>query len=312
MKRINKLLVTCLSIQLGFRRVLKKSIFLYPLTLSLLSASIFYYFFSFLPQQIKLNKIKPQIEFISDKILWDGMFIVTEMTHHNISQNKYYEGTLTISELENALKGNFFDTNLYYSTTNKNGEQYQIGDFVSEYLSNINNNIEVLLRYIIYLDPEQLNIINELQRNVLFGLWDNARDNKEVTIDEIIYIPVRVDLSRYKIALLEFYNTLQKLEKYVDENCYSKLKSLQTKASRAYFSKKYKLAIKYDLKILGISKNDKDAMFYLGASLINDYQIAKGIEILKSNLKLYPDQEEFIKSNIANEYAKKMIFENLK
>jgi hypothetical protein len=303
------------SFLIWFKNSFKKSILilLYSLFLSLLSASIFYYFISFLPRQRDQDKIKPQIEFLADKILWDGSFIVTEMTHRNISQNKYYDETLTMSELEHALKGNYFDTNLYQACFNKNGEQYKIGGFVSEYLSNINSNIGILLRYIIFLDPELLNIINELQRNILFESWDTSFSFKGINFDGKTYKPVRTDLSRYKIALFEFYNTLQKLDKYVDKNCYSKLKSLRAKADRAFFfRKKYKLAIIYNQKILKIIKNDKVAMFYLGASLINDYQFDQGIEILKNFLKLYPDQEQFIKSNIRSEYAKRKIFENLK
>lgn len=296
-----------------FTNFTKQSTFWFPLVLSTLSALIFYYFINYIPRQRDINKIKPQIEFITDKILWDGMFIVTEMTHQNISQNKYYDGSLTLIELENALRENFFDTKMKYDCYNlKSNELYNIGGFVSDYLSNINKNIGVLLRYIIYLDPEFLNIINELQRNILFESWDNSRAIGKINFYGGLLKPVRNDISEFKICVFEFYKTLQKLEKYVDENYYSKLKSLQIKASRAYFSKKYKLAIEFNLKILEFNKYDKDAMFYLGASFINDYQISRGIKILKEGLGLYPDLEQFIKSNIENEYAKKKIFENSK
>jgi len=313
MKNLIKSSIANLSKWLSSIQVfLKKSIFWYPLILSLLSASIYYYFFTVIPQQKALNKIKPQIEYLSDNILRDGMFIVTEMTHRNISQNQYYDGVLTVNEIEKALEGNFFDTSLSYACIKKNGEQYNIGEFVTEHLSFISSNIDLLLRYIIYLDPEQIKLINELQRNLLFRVWNNAYSDVGIKLDGKIYKPVRRDLSLYKIAVFEFYTTLQKLELYVDQNCYSKLKSLQTKAERAYFSQKYKLAIKYNQKILDINKNNKEAQFYLGASLINDQQIIKGVEILKNTLKLYPDQEQFIKSNIANDYAKRKIFEDSK
>jgi len=286
----------------------RTSIFWYPLILSIFSALIFFYFFSVLPRHQESKKVKPQIEYLTDKILWDGMFIVTEITHQNLTQNKYNEGVLTVKEIETALKGNFFDTKLRYVCVNQKGEWYNIGDFVSDYLSNIERNSEILFRYIIYLDPEEINIINELLRNDLFETWQNSRFPEIMNIDGQIFKAERKDLSGFKFSVFELYQTLQKLDKYAHEKIYTRHKSLQIKATNAYFANKFKLAIQYNLKILKINKKDQDAMFYYGASLIGDYQIFKGIEVLKKFLKLYPDQKESVKSNIKNEYAKKMIF----
>ena len=270
---------------------------------------IFYFTFSILPRQRDLKKIKPQIEFISDKILWDGMFIVTEMTHQNISQSKYYEGTLTIDELSNALKDCFYDTKLKNSTKNSKGEQYDIGDFVSDYLSNINNNVEQLLRYIIFLDPEFISIINELQRNKLFEAWDNVNQWRKITINGKKYL-AHTDLSKNSKWLFEFYKTMQKLEIYLSSNYYSKIKSYRNKATRAYFDfDDYLQAIEYNKKILKINKSDKYALFYLGASYIKILQIDKGVEYLKKALEIYPDFKPFIKSNIKNKNAVKQVFQ---
>ncbi|GEM_PF-3277892 len=286
----------------------RTSIFWYPLILSIFSGLIFYYFFSVLPRHQELKKVKPQIEYLTDKILSDGMFIVTEMTYQNLTQNKYNEGVLTIREIENALQGIYFDTKLRYICVNQKGEWYNIGDFVSDYLSNIERNSEVLFRYIIYLDPEEINIINELLRNDLFETWHNSRFPEIMNIDGQIFKAERKDLSGFKFSLFEFYQALQKLDKYAHEEIYTRNKSLQINAANAYFSNNFKLAIQYNLEILKINKKDKDAMFYYGASLIGDYQIFNGIKVLKKFLELYPDQKESVKSNIKNEYAKKMIF----
>jgi len=51
----------------------RTSIFWYPLILSIFSALIFYYFFNVLPRHQEMEKVKPQIEYLTDKILWDGM-----------------------------------------------------------------------------------------------------------------------------------------------------------------------------------------------------------------------------------------------
>ena len=185
----------------------KKSFFWYPLILSLLSATIFYYFFSIIPRQQEYKKIKPQVEYLTDKILWDGMFIVTEMTHENITQNKYHFGNITVKEFGNALKGNYFDTKLRYVTVNSNGKWYNIGDFVADYLSNIKKNANILFRYIIYLDPEEINIINELLRNDLFELWDNSRVPEVMNIDGKIYKTERKDLSGFKLKVYNFGST---------------------------------------------------------------------------------------------------------
>ena len=290
----------------------KKSFFWYPLILSLLSATIFYYFFSIIPRQQEYKKIKPQVEYLTDKILWDGMFIVTEMTHENITQNKYHFGNITVKEFGNALKGNYFDTKLRYVTVNSNGKWYNIGDFVADYLSNIKKNANILFRYIIYLDPEEINIINELLRNDLFELWDNSRVPEVMNIDGKIYKTERKDLSGFKLKVYNFYQTLQKLDKYAHENIYTKLKSLRIKATNAYFAKKYNLSIEYNLEILKSKKNDKDAMFYYGASLLAENRIPKGIDVLTKLLQLYPEQIEFVKSNIDNEFAKNEILKRIK
>ncbi|WP_346859453.1 hypothetical protein [uncultured Draconibacterium sp.] len=290
----------------------KKSSFWYPLILSLLSATIFYYFFSVIPRQHEYEKIKPQVEYLTDKILWDGMFIVTEMTHENITQDKYHYGDITITEFENALKGNHFDTKLRYVTVNHSGEWYNIGDFVADYLSNIKTNADVLFRYIIYLDPEEINIINELLRNDLFEVWNNARFPDTMRIDGKIYTAERKDLSAFKQHVYNFYQTLQKLDKYAHENIYAKLKSLRIKANNAYFAKRFNLSIEYNLQILKLQKNDKDALFYYGASLLAENQIPKGIEVLTKFLQLYPEQIQFLKSNIDNEFAINEILKKIK
>jgi tetratricopeptide (TPR) repeat protein len=295
------------------RKYIKESIFIYPLLLSLISALIFYYFFNVLPRRTDFEKIKPQIEFHLDKILSDGMFIVTEMTHQNISQKKYYSGSLTLKELELALKGNYFDTKLKYVTTNKDGNWYCIGEFVSDYISEIQINIDIMLRYIIFLNPELIKIINELQRNGLFETWDRHYPVQDLNIDERIYKIKKEDLSKFKNNLFKLYKTLQKLEQFVEENFYNKLNSLKIKASKAFFYlEDYKQAIKYNRKILKIDKNNSDALFYLGASYIKDAQLEKGIKVLKNALTIHPDLELVIKSNIDNKLAIKKIFQNNK
>ncbi len=230
------------------------------------------------------------------------MFIITEMTNQNISQKKYYSGTLTAAELNSALQSCYYDTKLHY-TYNKEHELYDIGDFVFDYLTRTDKNIEQLLRYIIYLDPEFISIINELHRNNLFGSWAYVNQLRK---DNII---IRTNLSENSSSLFEFYKTLEQLENYMSSNYYSKLKNYRNKATIAYFfTQDYQQSIKYNKKILRINGLDKDALFYLGASYIATFQIDIGVKYLQKLLKFYPNQEQFIKSNIKNEEAIKMIF----
>jgi tetratricopeptide (TPR) repeat protein len=180
---------------------------------------------------------------------------------------------------------------------------------VSDYLSNINNNVEQLLRYIIFLDPEFISIINELQRNKLFEAWDNVNQWRKITINGKKYL-AHTDLSKNSKWLFEFYKTMQKLEIYLSSNYYSKIKSYRNKATRAYFDfDDYLQAIEYNKKILKINKSDKYALFYLGASYIKILQIDKGVEYLKKALEIYPDFKPFIKSNIKNKNAVKQVFQ---
>ena len=64
--------------------------------------------------------------------------------------------------------------------------------------------------------------------------------------------------------------------------------------------------------MLKLKKNDKDAMFYYGASLLAEKRISIGKEVLASFLQLYPEQIEFFKSNIDNELIKKEILNGVK
>tara|TARA_R110002073_G_scaffold236096_2_gene397298 strand:+ start:4052 stop:4993 length:942 start_codon:yes stop_codon:yes gene_type:complete len=289
----------------------KRSFFWYPLILSFFSASIFYYFFNYIPREQEYEKVKPQVEYLTDKILWDGMFIVTEMTHQNISQDEYHYGNISIEEFENALTEIYFDTKLKYEVINSNGKLYSIGDFVSDYLSNIKKNVDILLRYIIYLDPEEINIINELLRNKLFESWDISRFRMVMNIGKKSFKIEREDLSKFKLNLFNLYQTLQKLDKYAHKNVYTKLKSLRIKAANAYFLKKYNLSSKYNFEILKLKNNDKEAMFYYGASLLAENRITIGKEVLTNFLQLYPEQIEFFKSNIGNEFVKKEILNKI-
>lgn len=293
---------------ISIKQTIEKSVFIYPLLLSLVSALIFYYFFTVLPRKNDLKRIEPQIEFHVDKILLDGMFIVTEMTYENISQSKYYNWDITIDELNIALKDCYYDTELKYNVWNEKGGLYDIGDFVSDYLLSINNNIEQLLRYVIYLDPELISIINEIQRNNLFEIWRNSNEWRKKTMNgEPVF--VRTNLSNNSKNLLELYKLMHKLENYMSLHYYDKLKNYRIKATRAYFFlNDYLQAIKYNKKILKINKLDKEALFYLGASYIEISQIEKGVEYLKKRMKYYPDSKPFILSNIKNKVAVEKVF----
>lgn len=240
----------------------------------------------------------------------DGLFIVTEMTHKNISHTKYYERTLTIEELSNALKDCFYDSNLKYSHMNKDGEETDIGDFITYHISDINNNIEKLYRYIIFLDPELISILDELQRNIIFRTWERVNYMRKITKDNKKLLAKR-DLSSISKEIFEFYKTIEKLEAYMSLNYYSKLKNYRIKATRAYsFFHDYPQSIKYNKKILRINKSDKDALFYLGASYIENSQIDKGVECLKKALKIDSNFKTFIESNIKDKNALKKVFKD--
>ena len=285
-------------------------LFIYPLLLSLISAIIFFYFFTILPEQRDFDKIKPQIEIITDRIISNGMFLVTIMTHENVSQKKYYCGSLSSQEVKEALKGVFYETGLKYSVVNMNkGECYIIGDYVNDQLVEINKDIELLLRYIIFIDPELVSIVSELQINDLKDQFKHENSSKIIECGELSFSLEKTDLSRYSNSLFKYYLTLMKLEEYLDRNFYSELKSLRMKAERAYFyTEDYELAIKYFSKILKIKEEDRTAIFYLGASYIKDNQIDRGVDHLKQALLLYPDLDGTIRSNIANEEAVEKIF----
>jgi len=302
-KRINR-------IYHNIHKSAKNSIFVYPLLLSIISALIFYIFFTVTPRQHDKKRIKPQIEFLTDGILMDGLFIVTEMTHKNISQTKYYERTLTVEELSNALKGCFYDSNLKYSNMNKDGEETDIGDFITYHISDINNNIEKLYRYIIFIDPELVSILDELQRNIVFRTWERVNYMRKITKNNKKLLAKR-DLSSKSKEIFEFYKTIEKLETYMSLNYYSKLKNYRIKARRAYFRfHDYPQSIKYNKKILRINKSDKDALFYLGASYIENSQVDKGVEYLKKVLKIDPNFKTFIESNIKDKNALKKVFKD--
>lgn len=268
---------------------LKDSIFIYPLFLSLASASIFYLAFSFIPKRKEHKNIEDQVIYHAERILNDLLFIIQDATNSNIDQPRIRSHILAEDEVRKAMTGVFFDTALKHLRANKDGKPMKVGEAVANGICSLKNESDILFHYLYHLDTQLINYVNEALRNIMNESWVNAYKMPSVKIGGRILTPVRTDVSHYALLLCEYNLTYRKIEDYLFRK-YAKHRSIIRRKFFHFF---------YD-------KQDWDKGLKIAKELykFKEHQSESAIFIIKAYIKLNrfdearKSSERYIKQNI--------------
>lgn len=294
---------------------LKDSIFIYPFTLSiitsLIAASIFYYFFNFLPRLKQKKSIEIHAIYLIEKIIINILHLIQTCTKKQLDQRKLKYRTLELEDINEALKSKNYDDTI--SRINKFGSLYTIGEASIEHLNNINKNCDALLRYIIHLELSIIEILNEVQRNTINERFLNHNHLKKFLELNPENAP-NTDLTIYDESLYEYYQIILKLKDWLYINYPKNIKVILLKYNEIEkTSNSFELELNLSKKL---SKSKEHLKFYSIArlkALIGLKKIRKARHFKKKIIKngiLTPEEvkKEVLKdTRISNE-----LFEEIK
>jgi len=239
---------------------MESSIFIYPLLLSLLSALIFYYFFSVLPQKRQKRNIKDHVIFLTERIL----FHVFVMVRDSVNSKELDYGNLTEKELNKAMKGVFMDDKLKHFRSNKKGVNMEVGETIVDSVQDIQELSNELFRYLVFLDTSLVKYINEVLRNTINESFVNSYNSTPIFIGNQVFTSVRRDISIYSSSFYELYELHNKIQGWLFKKHGNHKSVIRKKTTYYMYTKKdYKKGLKFAKALYRFTEHKKNSCIYI-------------------------------------------------
>jgi len=264
---------------------IENSLFIYPLLLSLLSAGIFYFIFSVIPQKRQQRHIRDHVVYLAERILHHMMFIVQDCVNEKISQFEIRSNNLTEKELKEAMTDVYMDQPLKQLRSNSKGLPMKVGEAVVGHIDDIKAHSEVLFRYIIHLDTELVSLVNEALQNIMNESFVNSHNSKPLKVGDNVLTAVRRDVSVYSNALFKYHRTYRKIEDWL----FKKYPNHKSVLRRKYFhffhdKEEFKKGIKISKKLRKFEEHHKEATLFLIKSYVAIDKLDKAKKLVAKNI----------------------------
>lgn len=182
------------------------------LCVAYIASLFFYYFTAFLPRENDRKIVSSDINLILRKIKSNLLYIIHASLTDNIKQVEISQKTLTEEKIKEALKNNFLEDEIPEVSYFVDGKRVSRGETLIDLMTETNKDIDHLLRYIIFLDPNTITIINEILNNSFNKNGINSHALERLTLYSNYDIPLpKRDLSCFSKDVFSYYSTYLKL-----------------------------------------------------------------------------------------------------
>jgi hypothetical protein len=254
--------------------------FLYPIGLSIISATIFWSVFSFLPRFIRRNKIRPKLELdmyhIYSKLffLFDG---IMRRNKHSPSdfQKEIKGGLLTGDDIKLGLQNKCLN-NSYLYDGNVNDFLLVVGENLYDISKSIDETVDRIFNFNSYLSSKEILLLEKIRKNLLVYDYRDYTRSAITVIGNQQLAPVNPSLSYRTNNIFELYQLFLELQHLIFKNKYLDRDIFITKVGHFYYSGQYKKCRNEIKKSINKFPEDKNILeFY---SLLCDYMSDNKIE----------------------------------
>lgn len=215
-----------------------------PVLLSIISAIIFWFVFSFLPYRYRRKKLRPKLDldiYLVCTALFRVFDLVMRFNHHSPSffQDKIQGDKLSLDDIELGLQNKCLNETFLYDQSISE-HMLVIGEQLHEIEVEINNAIERLFNFSSYLTEKEILLLEQIRKKLqVYNLKDYNRSAMPNFGGEQ-YLVVDTSLSYMKNNLCELYQLYIKLRNIVFNNKYVDRDIMLNKVQFFYYTGRYR------------------------------------------------------------------------
>ncbi|HWD86698.1 MAG TPA: hypothetical protein VG367_01140 [Mucilaginibacter sp.] len=283
-----------------------------PITLSIVSAIIFWLVFSVFPERKRRNRIRPKIDLdIYD--VYTNLFSVFDLImrpnghspsnyQHKIRGNKFQREDLHLGLQDKCLN------ELYLYDKNVANLLYPIGKELNRFASKIDIDIEHLFSFNQYLATNEILLLEKIRKKL--QVYDLNADPR-TSIGNKEYRPVDPSLSYMSSNIFELYQLFIQLQEIVFKNRYTDRNIVITRIQYYFYSDQFKKCQTLIKKAtINYSKEDRFLKFYSFLCKYNLGQKSEAYFFLEDILKNKPDlisSRDFLSNFIQDKKVIKLV-----
>lgn len=230
---------------------------------SLVVAIFFYAFFELRPRIRDRRNIKLHVESLLSQILGDCKYIILDLTNQSFDDT-YWNKTHSSDEIMEFLKDVKIEDKLNSTKHFREEDQRTIGESVNLRIGSINDSIDVLLRYIFYLDSRLIQILGKIQQNSIISYWSFLmQPPKPVKVNDKLYIPREKGLAFYHKEIEQFYQITKELNSYYSSKHHNSIFLIKRQLHyQFYYKQDYIKSSNYASKLLSSDEfsDDRDVL----------------------------------------------------
>lgn len=222
---------------------------LISIILSLISACIFWMFFSYWPEKKRSNKLRPVVEILLFNVYRKIFSIFDTIMRHTEHSPSFYQsdiisGKLSKNDIELGLQNKCLNEHYKYDL-NINIYLLIIGQKIQDNINDIDKLLNRILSFDTYATTEELLLLEDIREKIHAYFNERYINHKcEYTINGKIMRPVNPTLSSYKENFYEIYLLFCKLQKIILRKNSTSRDHFMDKVQWLYYSGEYRLCIK--------------------------------------------------------------------
>lgn len=246
------------------------------------------------------NSMESRIVRILERIFFSINFTIEHGTYMKISQEQIRFDMLTVTMLQEAMKGVFFSTELFNPPNT-------VGQSIASNLNSIQNDIEQLISLSNVLDPELVDILSKVDR--VNERWLKDYQSPPIHYEEfnITIDPQANDISNYAHDFHElhiFYRQLYTYQKkHLIHNPFIRYRLM---GDNIVHLEKYSEGVNLAKKLLKNPIYRKDALFLSIVAYTKLDSISKAKKALRKYVEIGPEDALFVRQNLENSYKKQL------
>jgi len=248
---------------------------------SLVASVVFYIFFDFIPNRIKYKRIRPRVEVEITEICDQLFFYLDSAMHHeehvpSFFQSEIQEGAMTEDDFEIGLYNKCL--NRSYCLDDQASKMIFIGATLEIYAKRISSKIQQVLMNQAFLSPEEILIVEDIDRLLYTYLYNNNAVEK---IGTVTVVPINPTISYMRHNFYQLYELYIQLSKEMfrykhiaDETRQGKMRYLNLNRRQILYllnKQKYKEAKKALRKLLNKHKEKNQDEITINALLLRYY-----------------------------------------
>ena len=252
--------------------------FTYPTILSIVSAVIFWFAFSYIPEKRRASKIRPKLELDMYNVHKDVFWIFdTVMSWSNKSpsmyQGKIKSNRLSLEDIELGLQNKCLNESYLFDKEIRD-KLLVVGHLLYKLSSKIEKTVDHIFSFSQYLTADEIILLEKILKKL--QTYDLANYNESAISDfnGIALRPVNPSISYMKDNLFELYQLFNELGVIIYNNKYYDWGVAIDKIQYLYSNQEYKRCIKHINKALSSFPLHKD--FLGNYTFLCKYMLNKG------------------------------------